>query len=65
MKPAKISSYQKMKQRYEAKISTLQNDIMTLVDDKDFMKVTVVKTKYKRYRDQENAMWSGESSLKK
>ena len=65
MKPVKISSYQKMKQRYEAKISALQDDIMTLVEDKDFMKVTIVKMKHKTYRDQENTVWFGDSSLKK
>jgi hypothetical protein len=63
MSTPKISSYQKMKQRYEAKISTLQNDIMTLVEDKDFTKVTIVKTKYRMYRDQENTAWFGNPSL--
>lgn len=69
MNPVKISSYQKMKQRYEALISALQDDIAILVEEKDFMKVTIVKTKYKTQyktqRDQENAIWFGDSSLKK
>ena len=63
--PKKLSSYQKMKQRYEAKISELRNDVATLVENKDFMKVTIVKTKYYTAKELEATAWFGDSNIKK
>ncbi len=60
----KLSSYQKMKQRYEQRISELEQDVYTLIDDKSFLNTTVVKTKYTMKREQENIAWLGNSRLK-
>jgi len=61
----KLSSYQKMKQRYEAQISELRDDVSVLIEDKDFLKVTVVKTKYHAAKDLEKQLWLGDSYYKK
>ena len=55
----RLSSYAKMKLKYEERIRQLQDDVTTLVEDKDFMKVTVVKNKWRIQRDMENAIWMG------
>lgn len=55
----RLTSYQKMKQKYEASISQLTDDIITLVEDKDFMKVTTVKMQWRIRLDVEKAIWFG------
>jgi hypothetical protein len=58
----KLSSYQKMKQKYEASICQLTDDIITLVEEKDFIKTTTVKMKWRMRLDVENAIWFGDAS---
>lgn len=55
----RLTSYQKMKQKYEASIRQLTDDIITLVEEKDFMKVTIVKMQWRMRLDLENAIWMG------
>ena len=55
----RLTSYQKMKQKYEASIRQLTDDIITLVEDKDVMKVTTVKTQWRMRLDLEKAIWFG------
>ena len=43
----KLSSYQKMKIKYENQIKELTKDIVTLVENKDFEKATSVKLQWK------------------
>lgn len=52
-------SYQKMKQEYEAIIRQLTDDITTLVENKDFMKVTAVKMQWRMQLDTERIILSG------
>ena len=55
----RLSSYQKMKQKYEASIRQLTDDIITLVEEKDFMKVTTVKMQWRIRLDTEKMIWLG------
>lgn len=61
----KLSSYQKMKLKYEKRIRQLQDDVNTLVEDKDFMKVAIVKTKHRMQRDLENTIWAADPTINK
>ena len=58
----RLTSYQKMKQKYEASIRQLTDDIITLVEDKDVMKVTTVKMQWRMRLDLEKAIWFGSST---
>lgn len=58
----KLSSYQKMKQKYEASIRQLTDDIITLVEEKDFMKTTTVKMQWRMRLDIEKAIWAGDAT---
>jgi len=58
----RLSSYQKMKQKYEASIRQLTDDIITLVEEKDFMKTTTVKMKWRMRLDVEKAIWFGDAT---
>lgn len=55
----RLSSYQKMKQKYEASMRQLTDDIITLVEEKDFMKVTTVKMQWRMRLDTEKMIWFG------
>jgi len=55
----RLSSYAKMKLKYEASIRQLTDDIITLVEEKDFMKVTTVKMQWRMRLDTEKMMWFG------
>lgn len=55
----RLSSYHKMKQKHEASIRQLTDDIITLVEEKDIMKVTTVKMKWRMRLDIEKAVWIG------
>lgn len=55
----RLSSYQKMKLKYEARICQLTDDIITLVEEKDSMKTITVKTKWRMQLDIEKAVWMG------
>ena len=55
----RLSSYQKMKQKYEASIRQLTDDIITLVEEKDFMKTTTVKMQWRMRLYTEKMIWSG------
>ena len=55
----RLSSYQKMKQKYEASMRQLTDDIITLVEEKDFMKVTTVKMQWRIRLDTEKMIWFG------
>jgi len=55
----RLSSYQKMKQNYEASIRQLTDDIITLVEEKDFVKVTTVKMQWRMRLDNEKMIWFG------
>jgi DNA-binding ferritin-like protein len=58
----RLSSYQKMKQKYEASIRQLTDDIITLVEEKDFMKTTTVKMQWRMRLDIEKAVWMGDAT---
>lgn len=60
MKKKGLSSYQRMKQKREATIQELTNDIITLVEDKDFIAVSRVRAKWIIKLDTEKAIWIGE-----
>ena len=55
----RLSSYQKMKQKYESSMRQLTDDIITLVEEKDFMKVTTVKMQWRIRLDTEKMIWFG------
>lgn len=55
----RLTSYQKMKRKYEAKVRNLTDDIITLVEDKDVMKVTIVKMQWRIRLDLEKVFWFG------
>ncbi len=57
----KLSSYQKMKQKYEAQIAELRKDIYTLVDEPSLVDVNIVKSKYLLTRALEQQVWAGSS----
>jgi hypothetical protein len=57
-----MSSYQKLKQKYEARINELTKDIITLVEEKDINEVIITKTKWKIQLDMEKVIWSGDAS---
>jgi hypothetical protein len=58
----RLSSYQKMKQKYEASIRQLTDDIITLVEEKDFMKITTVKMQWRMRLNIEKAIWMGDAT---
>jgi len=58
----RLSSYQKMKQKYEASIRQLTDDIITLVEEKDFVKTTNVKMQVLMRLDVEKAIWFGDAT---
>jgi len=60
----RLSSYQKMKQKYEASIRQLTDDIITLVEEKDFMKTTTVKMQWRMRLDIEKAVWMGDATCR-
>lgn len=64
MAKQRLSSYQKMKARYEAKIKELTDDVTTLIEDKDISKTTTVKLKYRILSDFEKAIFIGEKTTK-
>jgi protein-arginine kinase activator protein McsA len=55
----RLSSYQKMKLKYEKQIRELTNDIIALVDEKDFEKTNIVKMQWEMRLDVEKAIWYG------
>jgi hypothetical protein len=55
----RLSSYAKMKMKYEASIRQLTDDIITLVEEEDFMKVTTVKMQWRMRLDNEKMIWLG------
>lgn len=55
----KISSYQKMKDKYQEKINELTNDIIILLEEKDFVKTHQVKMKWQTMINIEKSMWAG------
>lgn len=54
-----MNSYQKMKQRYEAKIQALNEDIQTLVEETDPEKTLIVKMRYRLLYDVERSIFKG------
>jgi len=63
MAKKKISSYQKMKEKYEKKIQELTGDIITLIDEKDLMETNLVKLKWKLKLNIEKAIWHGDNNM--
>jgi protein-arginine kinase activator protein McsA len=53
----KLSSYQKMKLKYDKQIKELTEDIVTLVEEKDFEKTTTVKLQWKTRLALEKSIW--------
>jgi hypothetical protein len=49
-----------MKQKYEDKIRELTDDIVILVENKDFIKVSTIKNQWKMRLQLENAIYMGE-----
>lgn len=60
----KKSSYQKMKDAYEQQIRNLTDDVIALVEDKDFNKVMSIKTKWRIKLGFEKGIFMGDSILK-
>lgn len=58
----RLSSYQKMKQKYEERIRQLTDEIITLVEEKDFTKTTTVKMQWRMRLDIEKAIWMGDAT---
>lgn len=58
----RLSSYQKMKKKYEESIRMLTDDIITLVEEKDFMKTSTVKMQWRMRLDIEKAVWMGDAT---
>lgn len=58
----RLSSYQKMKQMYEANIRQLTDDIITLVEEKDFVKVTTVRAQWRMRLNIEKVVWAGDAN---
>ena len=56
MKTKKLSSYQKMKQEYEARITELESDIFHLVTCKDLEKHLTIKMRWMLKYDLEEAV---------
>jgi hypothetical protein len=54
-----LSSYQKMRLKYENKIQELNNDIIVLVEEKNIEEVAIVKMKHKIRLTLEKCIWSG------
>ena len=57
----KKSSYQRMKERYEKRIEELTKDILTLVEDKDFIESQTVKIRWKTKILIEKTIWQGDN----
>ena len=55
----RLSSYAKMKMKYESSIRQLTDDIITLVEEKDFIKTTTVKMQWRMRLDTEKMIWFG------
>jgi hypothetical protein len=55
----RLSSYQKMKQKYEAKIKELTNDIVILVENNNYYKVSDVKCRWDMKIQSERAIMFG------
>ena len=58
----RLSSYAKMKLKYEESIRQLTDDIITLFEEKDFMKTTTVKMQWRIRLDMEKAIWMGDAT---
>lgn len=52
-----------MKHKYEERIRQLTDDIITLVEEKDFTKVTCVKTQWRMQLLIEKTMWNGDAKV--
>lgn len=59
--PPKLSSYQKMKQKYEKEIQSLHSDIRILVEDKDLMMQIIIKARWQMFFDADRMLTNGES----
>ncbi len=62
-KTKKISSYQKMKQKYEAQVTQLTADIVTLVEEKDIQKFIEVKQRWQVYLNMEKIIFAGNTDF--
>jgi hypothetical protein len=56
----KLNSYQRLKQKYDKKVTELTDDIITLIKEKDYMKFQIVKAKWKFILDIEEIIWMGD-----
>jgi uncharacterized protein (DUF342 family) len=54
-----LSSYQKMKQKHEEKIRQLTDDIIMLVEGKDYVKTSEIKMKWRMKLNLEKAIMFG------
>ena len=61
-KKPKLSSYQKMKHKYELSISELTNDMLTLIEDKDLAKTITIKMKWLVRLSIQKAVWQGDAT---
>jgi len=48
-----------MKDKYQEKINELTNDIIILLEEKDFVKTNQVKMKWQTMINIEKSMWAG------
>jgi len=58
----RASSYTKLKQKYESDISLLYGDLLTLIENKDPVKVAIIKARIKLVNDVQNAIWFGDTT---
>lgn len=58
----RVSSYTKLKQKYDNDISLLYGDLLTLIENKDPVKVALIKARIKLVNDVQNAIWFGDTT---
>jgi len=60
-----MNSYKKLRlknRELQKANAQLVQDIVTLIENKDFIKVTELKFQYKMMKEAENALWYGEGN---
>ena len=57
------SSYQRMKEKLEKQIAELTDDVITLVENTSYLKVSQVRTKWSTRLEIEKVIWSGNPSI--
>jgi hypothetical protein len=59
----KLSSYQKMKKKYESEIQRLNTDLNILLEDKMKFEITAMRLGWKINKDLFRQLWFGDSNI--